>query len=199
MAAALVAFVAGCDDGDSGDNVRRDGDTIVVLTPADMAPYSYYDEAAKEFKGIEIDFVRTAAKKLGRKVEVRRCPFDELLVRVKAGVVSLSATLHVILDEICSNIVKHSDASFFELGLSRLVGSSGVRMEFVDDGVPYDPLTHVDPDTTAPVEGRPIGGLGILMVKRMASSVTYQRVADRNCLVIERTCKTQGDCSGSKG
>ena len=117
----------------------------------------------------------------------------------KAGVVSLSATLHVILDEICSNIVKHSDASFFELGLSRLVGSSGVRMEFVDDGVPYDPLTHVDPDTTAPVEGRPIGGLGILMVKRMASSITYQRVADRNCLVIERTCKTQGDCSGSKG
>ncbi|MBQ3808094.1 MAG: SpoIIE family protein phosphatase [Kiritimatiellae bacterium] len=117
----------------------------------------------------------------------------------KAGVVSLSATLHVILDEICSNIVKHSNASFFELGLSRLVGSSGVRMEFVDDGVPYDPLTHVDPDTTAPVEGRPIGGLGILMVKRMASSVTYQRVADRNCLVIERTCKTQGDCSGSKG
>ena len=116
-----------------------------------------------------------------------------------AGVGSLSATVHVILDEICSNIVKHSGASFFELGLSRLVGSSGVRMEFVDDGMPYDPLTHVDPDTSAPVEGRPIGGLGILMVKRMTSSISYQRIADRNCLVVERTCKQCGDGSGGKG
>ena len=95
--------------------------------------------------------------------------------------------------------MKHSGASFFELGLSRLVGSSGVRMEFVDDGTPYDPLTHVDPDTSAPVEGRPIGGLGILMVKRMASSISYQRIADRNCLVVERTCKQCGDGSGGKG
>ena len=98
MAAALVAFVAGCDDGDSGDNVRRGDDTIVVVTPADMAPYSYYDEEAKEFKGIEIDFVRTAAKKLGRKVEVRRCPFDELLVRVKAGEADVAASVITITD-----------------------------------------------------------------------------------------------------
>ena len=98
MAAALVAFVAGCDDGDSGDNVRRDGDTIVVLTPADMAPYSYYDEEAKEFKGIEIDFVRTAAKKLGRKVEVRRCPFDELLGRVKSGEADVAVSVITITD-----------------------------------------------------------------------------------------------------
>ena len=98
MAAALVAFVAGCDDGDSGDNVRRGDDTIVVVTPADMAPYSYYDEEAKEFKGIEIDFVRAAAKKLGRKVEVRRCPFDELLVRVKAGEADVAASVITITD-----------------------------------------------------------------------------------------------------
>ena len=98
MAAALVAFVAGCDDGDSGDNVRRGDDTIVVVTPADMAPYSYYDEEAKEFKGIEIDFVRTAAKKLGRKVEVRRCPFDELLVRVKSGEADVAVSVITITD-----------------------------------------------------------------------------------------------------
>lgn len=98
MAAALVAFVAGCDDGDSGDNVRRGDDTIVVVTPADMAPYSYYDEEAKEFKGIEIDFVRTAAKKLGRKVEVRRCPFDELLGRVKSGEADVAVSVITITD-----------------------------------------------------------------------------------------------------
>ena len=59
MAAALAAFAPGCDDGrPREEKVRRDDGTIVVLTPADMPPYSYYDEEAKEFKGIEIDFVR---------------------------------------------------------------------------------------------------------------------------------------------
>ena len=99
MAAAFVAMIPGCDDGDSGkDKVRRSDDTIVVVTPADMAPYSYYDEEAKEFKGIEIDFVRTAAKKLGRKVEVRRCPFDELLGRVKSGEADVAVSVITITE-----------------------------------------------------------------------------------------------------
>ena len=99
MAAVLVAFAPGCDDDDSGkDKVRRDDNTIVVLTPADMSPYSYYDEDAKEFKGIEIDFVRAAAIKLGQKVEVRRCPFDELLGRVKSGEADVAASVITITD-----------------------------------------------------------------------------------------------------
>ena len=99
MAAAIVALTPGCDDGDSGGHkVHRSDDTIVVVTPADMAPYSYYDEESTEFKGMEIDFVRTAAKKLGRKVEVRRCPFDELLVRVKAGEADVAASVITITD-----------------------------------------------------------------------------------------------------
>jgi len=99
MSAAIVALAPGCDDGDpGGSKAHRADDTIVVVTPADMAPYSYYDEEAKEFKGIEIDFVRTAAKKLGRKVEVRRCPFDELLVRVKAGEADVAASVITITD-----------------------------------------------------------------------------------------------------
>ena len=99
MAAVLVAFAPGCDDDDSGkDKVRRDDNTIVVLTPADMSPYSYYDEDAKEFKGIEIDFVRAAAIKLGQKVEVRRCPFDELLGRLKSGEADVAASVITITD-----------------------------------------------------------------------------------------------------
>ena len=99
MAAVLVAFAPGCDHDDSGkDKVRRDDNTIVVLTPADMSPYSYYDEDAKEFKGIEIDFVRAAAIKLGQKVEVRRCPFDELLGRVKSGEADVAASVITITD-----------------------------------------------------------------------------------------------------
>ena len=62
-------------------------------------------------------------------------------------------------------------------------------MMFIDDGVAYNQLAQVDPDTTLPAEERPIGGLGILMVKKMASAISYNRANGRNILVVERTDK----------
>ena len=91
-----------------------------------------------------------------------------------------SPTLHVILDEICSNIVKHSKASGFEIDIERLADPVGVKLTFIDDGMPYDPLNHEDPDMSLPAEERPIGGLGIMMVRKMADSVSYERARDRN-------------------
>ena len=97
---------------------------------------------------------------------------------------SLLPTLHIILDEMCSNIVKHSGAKGFEVELERLEAPDGVRMSFIDDGAPYDPLSHVDPDTTLSAAERPIGGLGILMVKKMSDSVSYSRSGDRNIFTV---------------
>ena len=94
------------------------------------------------------------------------------------------ASLHVILDEICSNIVKHSGATGFELAVEETKDPAGIKMTFVDDGKAYDPLTHTDPDTTLPTSKRPIGGLGIMMVKKMSDSVTYERKDGRNCLTV---------------
>jgi len=97
-----------------------------------------------------------------------------------------SAALHVILDEICSNIVNHSKASGFEVYGEITDQPPGVRLTFIDDGVAYDPLSHADPDTTLPAEKRPIGGLGIMMVKKMSTSVTYHRAQNHNYLTVIR-------------
>ena len=97
---------------------------------------------------------------------------------------SLAPTLHIILDEICSNIVKHSGATGFEIGVEHAESPAGVKLVFVDDGVAYNPLAHADPDTTLSAEERPIGGLGILLVKKMSDSVAYDRVSDRNVFTV---------------
>ena len=94
--------------------------------------------------------------------------------------------LHVILDEICSNIVKHSGASGFTVEIGTSDSPAGVTLTFIDDGVAYDPLAHADPDTTLSADRRPIGGLGILMVKKMASSISYRRDGGRNVLAVSR-------------
>ena len=60
-----------------------------------------------------------------------------------------------------------------------------ITLKFEDKGIPYNPLEKPDPDITLPPEERPLGGLGIFMVKEMAKDVTYQRVDDRNILTIK--------------
>ncbi len=97
------------------------------------------------------------------------------------------AKLDVIFDEIVSNIVKHSNASSFEIAVEFTLDPRGVKLVFGDDGVAYDPLAHVDPDVTLALEDRPIGGLGLLMVKKMADSVSYERRRDRNCFTVFKT------------
>ena len=90
--------------------------------------------------------------------------------------------LHVILDEIAANIVRHSKATRFELKVEFAEDPAGIRLVFTDDGVPYDPLAHADPDTTLPPEERPIGGLGVMMVKKMSDSLSYERAGGCNVL-----------------
>ena len=111
---------------------------------------------------------------------------DGVLAGFGAEAEGIGAVLHVIMDEICSNIIRHSGATGFEVGIDLTEEPRGVRMTFIDDGIAYDPLSHTDPDTTLGIEERPIGGLGIMMVKKMASSVSYSRDGDRNRFTVHK-------------
>lgn len=55
-----------------------------------------------------------------------------------------------------------------------------VTVEIIDSGVPFDPTAAATPDTEAPLEERPIGGLGIYLIRSLASRVDYRRENGRN-------------------
>lgn len=55
---------------------------------------------------------------------------------------------------------------------------------FADSGFPYDPLKKEDPNIEQAAEDRPIGGLGIFLVKEMSDEVCYERRGDMNILTI---------------
>ena len=110
---------------------------------------------------------------------------DEMVDRVGGEkIASIAPVLHVIIDEIASNIVRHSGAAGFSLEMEAT--DDGVNIDFIDDGAPYDPLSHADPDITLAADERPIGGLGLLMVKKMATSVSYRRDRGRNILGVAK-------------
>ena len=87
-------------------------------------------------------------------------------------------------DEVTSNIVNYSGAAGYRIEIERT--ADRVRLRFSDDGKAYNPLSHLDPDTHAAIENRPIGGLGLVVVKRLADRVSYSREADRNILTLIR-------------
>jgi anti-sigma regulatory factor (Ser/Thr protein kinase) len=57
-------------------------------------------------------------------------------------------------------------------------------IEIRDSGIPFDLLSRPDPDTTADIEERKIGGLGIYFIKKVANEVRYRRSNGMNVLTI---------------
>ncbi|NQU03247.1 MAG: ATP-binding protein [Syntrophaceae bacterium] len=57
-------------------------------------------------------------------------------------------------------------------------------IEIRDGGIPFDVLSRPDPDTTADIGDREIGGLGIFFIKKVANEVRYSRNDDTNILTI---------------
>jgi len=58
------------------------------------------------------------------------------------------------------------------------------RVEVEDDGREFNPLARPPVDTSAPLEQRAVGGLGIHMIRQMMDSVEYRRAEGRNILTM---------------
>ena len=94
----------------------------------------------------------------------------------------ISSRIHIIFDEIYTNILHYSKASNVEI--SYKIEEGKLFLSFSDNGIPYDPLEALDPDITLSAKEREIGGLGIFMVKKMSEKMEYVYEEDRNILKI---------------
>lgn len=98
-------------------------------------------------------------------------------------------SLKIVADEIFSNIVYYSGSKNAEILFRN--DTDKVTLVFMDDGIPYNPMEAEEPDITADVEERKIGGLGLFMVKKMAEQVQYEYADQKNQLtvVLSKTVK----------
>lgn len=62
----------------------------------------------------------------------------------------------------------------------------GLVVEIDDSGIAFNPLEHDAPDVHAPAEERPIGGLGIHMIRTLMDVVGYRRENGHNILHLEK-------------
>ncbi|MDR3115047.1 MAG: ATP-binding protein [Treponema sp.] len=71
--------------------------------------------------------------------------------------------------------------------VERTLHHSRLIIIFADRGKPYNPLEHPDPDISVAIEEREIGGLGILMVKRVMDKVQYDYTKGWNRLALMKS------------
>jgi serine/threonine-protein kinase RsbW len=89
-------------------------------------------------------------------------------------------------DELVSNVLNHRegrDRPRVNLRLESVAG--GVRLEIEDDGPRFDPFSVADPATDQTLEDRPIGGLGLLLVRTLAAEGRYERRGERNVVTLD--------------
>jgi anti-sigma regulatory factor (Ser/Thr protein kinase) len=100
-----------------------------------------------------------------------------------------AANINVVLDELINNIINYAyaDADAHQIAVSVRLDGDIVTIAVEDDGRPFNPLAEPPPDLDLPIEQRPIGGLGIFLVRALADSVEYSRAEGRNIVTARKT------------
>lgn len=94
--------------------------------------------------------------------------------------------LNLALEEAVVNVMNYAypgeEGMFVWLSIEN--DGEGIKLVLEDEGVEFDPTVSDDPDLTLSAEERPIGGLGIFLVKNIMKDVKYERCGNRNVLTM---------------
>lgn len=96
--------------------------------------------------------------------------------------------MDLAVDEACTNVIRYAYApGEGEVTVECTVTPDGAKVCIIDCGNPFDPLAVEAPDLSGSVEDRPIGGLGVHLIRSLMDSVTYQYTGGRNILCMTKT------------
>lgn len=119
-----------------------------------------------------IEFMEVELEKLN-------CPADQVM------------QITMCLEEMFVNIAHYAYVGDEENGVGEVVlqfdsDSKSMSISLIDRGKPFNPLAKEDPDIDKPLDERPVGGLGIFMVKKCMDEVSYRREDDKNIFSMKK-------------
>jgi anti-sigma regulatory factor (Ser/Thr protein kinase) len=98
--------------------------------------------------------------------------------------------INLVLDEVVTNVIDHGFEGITgepEIRLTMTLEGDELTIRVEDNGRAFDPLQKEAPDLDLPLEDRPIGGLGIHIVRSVMNTVEYDRRNGRNLLTMHKT------------
>ena len=100
----------------------------------------------------------------------------------------LAAGMRLALEEAVVNVINYAYPvdEQGEVLINADTNGHEVRFTITDSGYPFDPTTVLEPDTTLDAQNRPIGGLGILLSRKLMDSISYNRKDGKNVLSLTK-------------
>jgi anti-sigma regulatory factor (Ser/Thr protein kinase) len=102
------------------------------------------------------------------------------------------ADVCIALDEILTNITDYAyiDDAEHEIHIRFEVLDNVLEAVIEDGGASFNPLAIPVPDVGTPLRARRVGGVGIHFVRNLMDEVAYDRIGDRNRLVLRKRFKS---------
>jgi anti-sigma regulatory factor (Ser/Thr protein kinase) len=96
--------------------------------------------------------------------------------------------INLALEEVLTNVIKYAydDPASQTLTVKVAMDENEFQAEIIDRGRSFNPLEATPPDLDLPIEKRPIGGLGIHLVRTIMDHLDYRRVDDCNHFTMKK-------------
>ena len=94
--------------------------------------------------------------------------------------------VNLVLEEVAINVINFGhDGGLHEIEIALTSELDALTIEVIDNGRAFDPTKDATvPDVTLPIEERPVGGLGVYLVRTMMDEMRYRREEGRNHLTL---------------
>ena len=124
--------------------------------------------------------------------DIRQIPklaeFVEDIAQEKQLNQSLAMGINLALEEAVSNVMLYAYPKEMDglVEVDAILRKDSLEFVITDSGVPFDPTAAPEVDFNIPIEERPIGGLGIHLVRQLMDTVNYERKEDKNYLKMKK-------------
>ena len=91
-----------------------------------------------------------------------------------------------VADELVTNVIRHGYRDDRPHTIEVIVGvnADGLMLHLSDDGIPFNPFDRPAPDLTHPMGEPKTGGMGLHLVRQLASDCCYSRVGGQNQVTV---------------
>jgi sigma-B regulation protein RsbU (phosphoserine phosphatase) len=115
--------------------------------------------------------------------------FVEAIAQEKNLSQSMAMGINLALEEAVSNVIMYAYPKETDglVDVEAILRKDSLEFNIIDSGVPFDPTAAPETDISLSAEDRPIGGLGIHLVRQLMDSISYERKDEKNYLRMKKS------------
>lgn len=118
----------------------------------------------------------------------RTAEFIEEFCTAHGATPDIAFKINLAVEEALVNTISYGfkDDARHVIDLKIAIEGGAIVLRISDDAVAFNPLETAEPDVSAPVEERKVGGLGVFLMKKTMDDVQYAREDERNILTLKK-------------